>query len=126
MTKPPISLVETALKNAVKPVYDLHVMCPKCGPITTDNGEWLLWCGSEEQAQALLDAARATLLNYWQPIETAPRDGTRILCYLPFGRGFTTQTHWHIDKRGGNWYDEGGELCPTHWMPLPDKPENSK
>lgn len=63
----------------------------------------------------------------WQPIETAPRDGTRVLgwcndkyvdiCYIE-----------HKDSVGDVWMtdncqDFGGWENPTHWMPLPDKPE---
>jgi len=52
----------TALMNATKPDYELHITCPHCHKQgTTDNGEWLLWCGSEEHAQVMLDASRAYL-----------------------------------------------------------------
>ena len=51
--------LKAALRNAVKPNYDIHVLCPSCDKqVTTDNGEWLLWCGEEKHAQALLDAAQ--------------------------------------------------------------------
>lgn len=42
-------VLETALMNAVKPVY------------SEENGEYALWCGMEHHAQAILDAARAHL-----------------------------------------------------------------
>lgn len=54
--------LETALKNAVKPEYDLNITCPHCSlEGVTDNGEWLIWCGDKEHAQAILDASRAYL-----------------------------------------------------------------
>lgn len=59
----------------------------------------------------------------WQPIETAPRDGTRILVFYPvldghiFTAGFEFGT-W----QSGIW--DGRREQPTHWMPLPEPPEN--
>ena len=68
----------------------------------------------------------------WQPIDTAPKDSTRIL--VVYRRCvFTDDTR---NKRvvreaycfGGPWrlvtgYElEGGEQ-PTHWMPLPEPPK---
>jgi hypothetical protein len=54
----------------------------------------------------------------WRPIETAPKDGTRVLLH----------GHWandHIgDFRFGYWFtDDGTQLNhPTHWLPLPLPP----
>ncbi len=68
----------------------------------------------------------------WQPIETAPRDGTRILA--TDGVEVST-THWedcwachaeiaHGPGDDGGWtiYDHHEEWNPTHWMPLPPPP----
>lgn len=59
----------------------------------------------------------------WQSIETAPKDGTRILA---FRLGF-------IESKAVVWYSEAnrdwipvhGPCFPgvTHWMSLPDDPE---
>jgi hypothetical protein len=64
-------------------------------------------------------------LGGWQPIETAPRDGTPILGVS--GSTMTT-VEWDGDI-GGYWslivcgsYAEDGEWWPTHWMPLPNPP----
>lgn len=78
----------------------------------------------------------------WQPIETAPKDGTRIMLW----RGYTTYgvwaemviAEWHDDawrwpsdtqSTHGDWsqdeiYD-GYESAKdfTHWMPLPEAPQ---
>jgi len=57
---PHIEGLETGLKNAVKPNFTFHATCGACGETTeTDNGEWLLWCGDKDYAQAILDAAKA-------------------------------------------------------------------
>jgi len=81
----------------------------------------------------------------WQPIETAPKDGTPIIL---FG-GRVTAGHWEAERwpvsaeyHGSTgeylgqfetgecieawWYSEDGgfdsESQPTHWMPLPPPP----
>lgn len=65
----------------------------------------------------------------WQPIETAPKDGTRILIF----NGNTLSAYWYkfVSKQGGSWqlteaggYAGDGDLSsePTHWMPLPEAP----
>lgn len=62
--------------------------------------------------------------DWWQPIETAPQDGTWVLtltpsrvpqqCVLRWVPGATReQSKWQ--EGDGRWYVFG----PTHWMPLP-------
>lgn len=65
----------------------------------------------------------------WQPIETAPKDGTPVLC------GFVGQ---RLNAKVIFWDDEAEWWCvddnklgphvlrgpaPTHWMPIPPPPE---
>lgn len=55
----------------------------------------------------------------WQPIETAPKDATRVLLV----RGDSPTMHTAF-WRDGRW-DCGGYFYfnkPTHWMPLPPPP----
>jgi hypothetical protein len=56
----------------------------------------------------------------WQPIETAPTDGTEIII-IPYGDVRDLQVSWFIrsDNRWANW-DYSRD--PTHWMPLPKPP----
>lgn len=63
----------------------------------------------------------------WQPIETAPKDGTKILI---FAEGVVTEAHYDIDYWKPIWLDVHGCGCcggdnpkPTHWAPL-QKPQN--
>jgi hypothetical protein len=80
----------------------------------------------------------------WQPIETAPKDGTRIIAAL-FGWAlprncaakdffdstlpreyqcfFALTAYWHDDH-----WSNGLERIrePTHWMPLPAPPQNDQ
>lgn len=57
----------------------------------------------------------------WQPIETAPKDGTRIIV-IPYGDIFDLSVSWFIegDDRWANWH---WIEAPTHWMPLPKPPK---
>ncbi len=75
----------------------------------------------------------------WQPIETAPKDGSLILVFEPTchadeqiwmteWRANTAATSWG-GSEGGAWtiYMDGQRIEPTHWMPLPAPPtENAK
>ena len=57
----------------------------------------------------------------WQPIETAP-EATVLLVWLPnYGVGVATKTTTH---GLAHWWHRGeSEACyPTHWMPLPEAP----
>lgn len=70
-------------------------------------------------------------MSEWQPIETAPKDGTRVLLgraeWVEIGR-------WLANSRAyrgaplGTWMDDAdnggpeGHDWPTHWMPLPPPP----
>ena len=65
----------------------------------------------------------------WQPIEAAPKDGTKILSYGPnviTGRsGEFAVIAWCA--RDDQWFLCDGDEAPewlgvTHWMPLPEPP----
>ncbi len=67
--------------------------------------------------------------NGWMPIETAPKDGTRILVYV-CDSGRVTEA-WFCEDTGlwphDDPYSEEYEPCnvglPTHWQPLPPPPD---
>lgn len=80
-------------------------------------------------------------MSEWQPIETAPKDGTLIL--ISFGEKGVRAVSWDspwddpVTFENGIWcvdddkhgpyplrgYNEDGYNAPTHWMPLPNPPK---
>ena len=62
----------------------------------------------------------------WQPIETAPKDGTHFLAYEECGDMYRAAygAHDTLEAFCGQYVTETPE--PTHWMPLPDAPEATK
>lgn len=69
----------------------------------------------------------------WRPIETAPRDGTRLLLWngdhvlgwFETAIEFTTRVNdWVSGLASAAGYDAGFDRVHgvTHWMPLPDPP----
>ena len=70
----------------------------------------------------------------WQPIETAPRDGTAVLLASPRSGGWRVWTSegWQVRRRyltdepKGDWRGRGARNLPTHWQLLPEPPEEKK
>ena len=75
---------------------------------------------------------------HWQTIETAPKDGTRVLLAFDarvlvgwwvdevttrYGREHRRHQEWHAEGMGTLWrpYE-----TPTHWMPLPALPVHAE
>lgn len=67
-------------------------------------------------------------MSTWQPIETAPKDGRLLLVFDRSGRGSMVAWYdlgsWQSHELDSPW---GGNYCPTptHWMPLPEPPEDA-
>jgi hypothetical protein len=77
----------------------------------------------------------------WEPIETAPRDGTEIIVTdgrdvftaryrisncandAPF---FAVSADGEFFNRGTDWQFEPDYRWPTHWMPLPAPPTDKQ
>lgn len=70
----------------------------------------------------------------WEPIETAPRDGTWVLCAWQNSAarwGIPVSMYWH---RAGCWTDIdpalepliANAIQPLCWMPLPDPPATGR
>ena len=73
----------------------------------------------------------------WQPIETAPKDGTRVDLWgrnlLHFQKrgernvnvAWGPVTDWFGGKRDDWQHGRGEGYQPTHWMPIPPPPETT-
>ena len=74
-------------------------------------------------------------MTEWQPIETAPKDGTEILLWGPYCER-PSPAKWYDGKWCAYWdgfrvIESEGDFgtdyrefdVPTHWMPLPDPPK---
>ena len=66
----------------------------------------------------------------WQPICTAPKDGTSILIFethvgsaalTQVSRGIVRVSRWRDDTIPSGWV--GAENEPSHWLPLPVPPK---
>jgi hypothetical protein len=97
------------------------------------------WQAKAKQAKIELDLERIRLQDVirdlevkldkakWQPIETAPRDGSFLLGYYKMWK-CPTIIRWQKSQYGDFGYWDCARVCsdnihPTHWMPLPDAPE---
>lgn len=78
-------------------------------------------------------------MSEWQPIDTAPKDGTLVrLCWMDDGLAndqvimqwghiqqnalFPGKVGMWVAKNGVMTWNDDGEGGPTHWMPLPATP----
>jgi len=68
--------------------------------------------------------------SQWQPIETAPRDGTNLWLFSGSDDPCQFVGFYADDPSGPYWayaeqlvMDVAGQANPTHWMPLPPPPE---
>lgn len=107
----------------------------KIAEIIGDTGEHVQGALTVDQAtDAILSALTAegyVVVMGWQPIETAPKDGTAMLAYLPDSVDplmVVEVREFEGDPDGPGWYITGTEseaeidCAPTHWMPLPAPP----
>lgn len=77
-------------------------------------------------------------MGEWQSIESAPKDGSKILAIglPPLWKGYPFVVHWDQDMEdGAGWWRHTDPSLDamyavsdsiTHWMPLPAAPEPSE
>ena len=111
---------------------ELHFFLMRC----EDDIERNLYENIPLVLRKVWDEAQRQAAPTWQPIETAPKDGTWIL--LAGDSGYTTTPfrvsvcQWSFDTYHSFWRDHSGDGFlddgdePTHWMPLPPVPPTPK
>lgn len=71
-------------------------------------------------------------IGEWQPIESAPKDGTAFLGYRPGASPYVARKDCDIVHysgwgggiwEGANGYAKHNLTDLTHWMPLPEPPQ---
>ena len=94
------------------------------------------YCGNPELTALAQDQAREraktaiVAMNQWQPIETAPTEGTRYLAFMNDGQDTQMEVASTSPNNQGQLITVvGGRFSfdmptITHWMPLPDPPSN--
>ena len=76
-------------------------------------------------------------MSNWQPIETAPKDGSVVLLGNPHGAwagkyldryqsGFVPPNPWASMMLNTRHLPHLASLTPTHWMPLPEPPTGAE
>lgn len=100
------------------------------GPVDDEFNQWHLDEGAIRHFIAVYEAAKQPAVE-WQSMETAPRTGKVIIMY-----GKTRHAEFdHVDV--GHWYKPYSKWAwhgylgdepkqPTHWMPLPAPPTQTK
>jgi hypothetical protein len=100
------------------------------GPVVRDVGGPINVAASVAATIARLGEQAAALVPSWQPIETAPRDGTRIVAWVDgqnwrrcevilwWRSSSSADARWHRDAER----TLAVSGTPTRWMPLPEAP----
>ena len=66
-------------------------------------------------------ASEISNLDFWEPIETAPKDGTWIQGWDSNSNKFLG----YVSITGYDFWTDGNDtVFPTHWQPLPNPPKN--
>lgn len=80
---------------------------------------------SSLETATIYDAIAALLeAEAWQPISTAPKDGTDVLLRIEAAMGhfYTDIGSWFATRDGGYWTSHAVKVRTAHWRPLPAPP----
>lgn len=80
-----------------------------------------------ERLTHTLKIEQAPTLDAWQPIETAPKDGTNVLVVhdetIVSEAAFDIQDdNWWLAQTGPHDFDPSRAIYPTLWQPMPSAP----
>lgn len=123
--------IDGASTSPMDPVFKCHRGggCSECGGIgaiwdTTDYEEMARFIIAEDAKNAEPESARHAQQT-WQPIATAPKDGTDILLCDARLMNLRMVASWEQDDHDFPWTTLDGSYHAerfTHWQPLPAPP----
>lgn len=102
----------------------VEVMKEAMQPFFRDQEYDAMVVAAYEAARPLIEAEERERCAKWQPIGTAPRDGSRFLAFEEGRESQRYECWWQNDfGHWEGWMDDwDSEPEPTHWMPLPSAP----
>lgn len=111
----------------------MTAICELCGEPMSEGEEMFKihgYFGPCPKPPLPLSKQIAAEVSGWRTIDSAPKDGTPILCYRPDSEehGFSTQSSIDVLWWDFGWMCAGEIICidpPTHWMPLPGAPRDA-
>lgn len=80
--------------------------------------------GSNRQGDLPTEGHEASAVG-WQPMSTAPTDGTRVMLWAGYWHNLA-YVGWDDDEGGPVWFN--GDVVvddPEYWMPLPAAPDTA-
>lgn len=101
-------------------------------PEMIEAGQRAYFANLEHGSYAAMEAALTAALSAgWRPIESAPKDGTKILIFEPEGEIAIVSYVGAASYGDFPWKIWGGYSSyridvPTRWQPLPPPPEERK
>jgi hypothetical protein len=102
----------------------IELMCERFDYACNDTAP-MRYSELRKRMKAALRAVRE-----WQPIETAPKDGTKFLgAYSGVNDVYAAYWFADVDSIYGGYFVKDGTIQvvkPTHWMPLPQPPQEGK
>lgn len=120
--------LERELASVTEECRLAHLRCAQLGGVND------MWVAAEREVSkvrcelATVTAQQDALIkeHAWQPIETAPKDGTSIIVLSETGNVWCN-VKWCVRVRAGERWEHftlgGLRFLPTHWMPMPKAPE---
>ena len=106
------------------------VRCNNYGLVCTtasDSTAAFIAAFNPQTARALIDRLRkAEAANQWQPIETAPKDGTHVLLWATRHSMLAPHPEFIVGAYRNGWWSGPSTLSHViHWMPLPAAPTSA-
>ena len=113
---PPVANVREALEKLID---RFDYLAGDTDPPTDPNDDWDEHYPYHYVVWALNNALETLTTPVWRDMESAPRDGSRVLLFIPpYG---ATTGHWEETRWLGHSVIDRG-ASPSAWLPLPPPP----